>query len=171
MIQTKRVVQAYFQVAAAAKGFVTDIEKDTVNNTGKHSQLVLMTLKPNEEIGVEAHDTIDQFFRIDEGSGTVVINGTEHPIKDGSAFIVPAGAEHNVIAGAKGLKLYSVYSPPNHKDGRFIGRKPMLPKSTLTGRRPSRFTARFLFLNIVGKLVDPFLVIFPHLLPIFKVGI
>jgi len=125
MINPKKVVSAFFQVTAAAKGFVTDIEKDTTENsdfrrvlyTGKHSQLVLMALKANEEIGTETHDTVDQFFRIDEGSGKVVINGAEHDLKDGSAFIIPAGAEHNVIAGDKGLKLYSIYSPPNHKDG------------------------------------------------------
>lgn len=107
------------------KGFVTDIEKDTTENkyfrkvlyTGKSLQLVLMTLKPNEEIGTETHNDVDQFFRIDEGSGKVVINGVEHAIKDGSAFIVPQGAEHNVVASDEGLKLYSVYSPPNHKDG------------------------------------------------------
>ena len=122
-----RVVQAYLTSAAAntLKGFVTDIEKDTTDNkyfrkvlyTGKTSQLVLMSLKPNEDIGVETHKDIDQFFRIDDGSGKVVINGVEHPIKNGSAFIIPQGAEHNVIAGEKGLKIYSIYSPPNHKDG------------------------------------------------------
>ena len=108
-----------------AKGFVTNIEKDTKQNknfrkvlyTGKHSQLVLMTLKAGEEIGEEVHTTIDQFFRIDEGGGKVMINGSSHKVKDGSAFIVPAGAKHNVIAGDEGMKLYSVYSPPNHKDG------------------------------------------------------
>lgn len=108
----------------ALKGIVTDIEKDTTNNTdfrrvlytGKNSQLVLMALKPKEDIGDEVHD-VDQFFRIDEGSGKVIINGVEHPIKDGSAFIVPATAKHNVVAGDKGMKLYSVYSPPQHKDG------------------------------------------------------
>ena len=128
MTNPKRVISAFLQVTGAddsLKGFVTDIEKDTVDNsdfrrvlyTGKHSQLVLMALKPGEEIGSEVHETIDQFFRIDEGNGTTVINGTEHKIKDGSAFVIPAGALHNVIAGDRGLKLYSVYSPPNHKDG------------------------------------------------------
>lgn len=107
------------------KGFVVNIESETVKNknfrkvlyTGKHSQLVLMSLKPKEEIGLEVHKTIDQFFRIDAGSGEIIINGVTHKIKDGFAFIVPAGAEHNVInTGTKDLKLYSVYSPPNHKD-------------------------------------------------------
>jgi len=107
------------------KGFVTDIEKDTKANnnfrkvlyTGKTSQLVLMSLKANEDIGEEIHKDIDQFFRIDDGDGVVVINDVEHEIKNGSAFVVPQGAKHNVIAGENGLKLYSIYSPPNHKDG------------------------------------------------------
>lgn len=108
------------------EGIVVDIEKETVENgdyrrvlyTGKHSQLVLMSLKPGEDIGEEVHGEIDQFFRIDGGSGKVVISGVEHALKDGSAFIVPAGAKHNVInTGSEDLKLYSVYSPPNHKDG------------------------------------------------------
>lgn len=107
------------------KGFVTDIESDTVSNsnfrkvlyTGKTSQLVLMSLNPNEEIGEEVHPNIDQFFRIDDGSGEVVINGTSHAIKNGSAFVIPQGAKHNVIAGKGGLKLYSLYCPPHHADG------------------------------------------------------
>jgi mannose-6-phosphate isomerase-like protein (cupin superfamily) len=106
------------------KGIVTDIEKDTKENknfrkvlyTGRNSQLVLMALGAEEDIGEEVHD-VDQFFRIDEGSGKVIINGKEQAIKDGSAFIVPAGAKHNVIASEKGLKLYSIYSPPHHRDG------------------------------------------------------
>jgi len=107
------------------KGFVVNIENETVKNnffrkvlyTGKHSQLVLMSIKPKEDIGVEVHETVDQFFRIDAGSGEVIINGITHKIKDGFAFIVPAGAEHNIInTGKEDLKLYSVYSPPNHKD-------------------------------------------------------
>jgi mannose-6-phosphate isomerase-like protein (cupin superfamily) len=107
------------------KGFVTDIEKDTKANndfrrvlyTGKTSQLVLMSLKANEDIGEEVHKDIDQFFRIDDGDGVVVINDVEHKIQNGSAFVVPQGAKHNIIAGENGLKLYSIYSPPNHKDG------------------------------------------------------
>lgn len=107
------------------KGFVTDIEKDTKANndfrrvlyTGKTSQLVLMSLKPDEDIGEEVHDKVDQFFRIDGGDGKVVINDVEHKIGNGSAFVVPQGAKHNVVAGKNGLKLYSIYSPPNHKDG------------------------------------------------------
>jgi mannose-6-phosphate isomerase-like protein (cupin superfamily) len=106
------------------KGFVTDIETDTKDNTdfrrvlytGKHLQLVLMSLKANEDIGSEVHKDVDQFFRVDDGSGTVVINTQEHPIKNGSAFVIPAGAEHNIIASEEGLKLYSLYGPPNHVD-------------------------------------------------------
>jgi len=106
------------------KGFVTNIEKDTVDNsnfrkvlyTGKNSQLVLMSLKPKEDIGDEIHD-VDQFFRIDAGSGKVVINGTEHKISNGSAIVIPAGAKHNVINdGTEDLKIYSIYSPPHHAD-------------------------------------------------------
>lgn len=108
------------------KGFVTNLEADTVNNanfrrvlyTGRHSQLVLMTLQPGEEIGTEVHPDIDQFFRFDEGVGKVVIDGAEHEVQDGSGVVVPAGAEHNVIntSADKPLKLYTVYSPPEHKD-------------------------------------------------------
>jgi len=113
------------EILATKKGFVTDIEDDTIKNkyfrkvlyTGKYSQLVLMTLKPKEEIGEEVHSDIDQFFRIDSGSGKVIISGKEHDIKDGFAFIIPAGTKHNVInTGTKNLSLYSIYSPPNHKD-------------------------------------------------------
>jgi mannose-6-phosphate isomerase-like protein (cupin superfamily) len=104
------------------KGFVTDIEKDTIDNsnfrkiiyTGENSQLVLMSLKPKEEIGLETHKNVDQFFRIEKGDGTVVINGKKHNIKDGSAIVIPQGAEHNIIAGNEGLKIYTIYSPPHH---------------------------------------------------------
>lgn len=108
------------------KGFVTDIETETVKNTdfrrvlytGKFSQLVLMRLKPGEEIGAEVHDDVDQFFRFEEGEGVVVIDGVEHAVKDGSAVIVPNGANHNVVNTSKtaDLKLYTIYSPPEHQD-------------------------------------------------------
>ena len=105
-------------------GFVTNIEKDTTSNknfrnvlfTGQHSQLVLMSLDANEDIGEEIHK-VDQFFRIEEGTGKVVINGQEHAIDNGTAFVIPAGSKHNIIASKTGLKLYSIYSPPQHKDG------------------------------------------------------
>lgn len=108
------------------KGFVADIEKETKKNTdfrrvlytGKFSQLVLMSLKPGEEIGEEVHDDIDQFFRFEEGEGAVVIDDAEHTVKDGSAVVVPSGAKHNVLNTSKtaDLKLYTIYSPPEHQD-------------------------------------------------------
>jgi len=108
------------------KGFGIDIEKETKKNTdfrrvlytGKFSQLVLMSLKPGEEIGEEVHDTVDQFFRFEEGEGVVIIDGVEHPVGDGIAIIVPSGARHNVInnSSKKNLRLYTIYSPPEHQD-------------------------------------------------------
>jgi mannose-6-phosphate isomerase-like protein (cupin superfamily) len=106
-------------------GFVTDIESATRQNdnfrkvifTAPHSQLVLMTLQPGEEIGMEVHNNVDQFFRIEVGQGKVVIDGQETPIKDGSAIVVPAGSMHNVVnTGKADLKLYTIYSPPEHRD-------------------------------------------------------
>jgi len=109
------------------KGFHANIEKDTLENpnfrkvlyTSKHSQLVLMSLKPNEEIGMEVHPDNDQFFRIEKGQGKCVIDGNEYEIADGSAIVVPAGAQHNVInvSATDDLKLYTIYSPAHHKDG------------------------------------------------------
>jgi mannose-6-phosphate isomerase-like protein (cupin superfamily) len=107
------------------KGFVSNIEKDTLENenfrkvlyTAKHCQLVLMALLPNEEIGMEVHPDNDQFFRIEKGMGKAIIDGNEYEITDGSAVIVPAGSQHNVVAGADGLKLYTIYSPAHHIDG------------------------------------------------------
>lgn len=108
-------------------GYVDDIEKLTEENeffrqvlfTGKYCQLVVMCLKPNEEIGMEVHETVDQFFRIEEGEGKVVMNGEEKEFKDGDAIIVPAGTQHNIIntSADEELKLYTIYSPPNHPDG------------------------------------------------------
>lgn len=109
------------------KGFRGDIEKDTLENkmfrkvlyTGKHSQLVLMSLRPKEEIGLETHLENDQFFRFEEGEGKVIIDGNEYKVGDGVAIVVPAGAKHNVvnISDSKELKLYTIYSPSHHKDG------------------------------------------------------
>ena len=109
------------------KGYIGPIEKETLENenfrqvlyTGKHSQLVLMSLKPLEEIGLEVHSDVDQFFRIEKGQGKVIIDGVEHLVTDGDAIIVPAGSEHNVInvSESESLKLYTIYSPANHKDG------------------------------------------------------
>jgi mannose-6-phosphate isomerase-like protein (cupin superfamily) len=109
------------------KGYFTNIEKDTLENenfrkvlyTSKHSQLVLMSLKPKEEIGLEVHPDNDQFFRFEKGTGKVIIDGNEYNVSDGLAIVVPAGAEHNVIntSETEELKLYTIYSPPHHKDG------------------------------------------------------
>lgn len=109
------------------KGFHTAIEEATLANsnfrqvlyTGKHSQLVLMSLKPSEEIGMETHPDNDQFFRFEKGNGKVTIDGTEYAIKDGDAVIVPAGCAHNVmnLSSAEELKLYTIYSPAHHRDG------------------------------------------------------
>jgi len=108
------------------KGFKTNIETDTIANnnfrkvlyTGKHSQLVLMTLQPGEEIGLEVHEDTDQFFRFEAGTGRVVIDETTYDVADGDAVIVPAGAPHNVInvSDTETLNLYTIYSPAHHKD-------------------------------------------------------
>ncbi|MDP3334664.1 MAG: cupin domain-containing protein [Methylococcaceae bacterium] len=107
------------------KCFIQNIEELAVNNdefrqvlyTAKYCQLVLMALKPGEEIGAEVH-TLDQFFRVEEGSGEAVLNGVQTAIRDGFAVIVPAGTKHNIInIGTVPLKLYTLYSPPNHRDG------------------------------------------------------
>lgn len=109
------------------KGFVQNIEKLTLDNgnfrkvlyTGKHSQLVLMSLQPGEEIGMEVHQDNDQFFRFEKGRGKCIIDGNEYEITDGSAVVVPAGSQHNIInvSDSQDLKLYTIYSPAHHKDG------------------------------------------------------
>lgn len=109
------------------KGFNANIEQETLANenfrkvlyTGKHCQLVLMSLAPSEDIGKEIHAENDQFFRFEQGTGKVIIDGTEYEVSDGSAIVVPAGAEHNVIntSDSETLKLYTIYSPAHHKDG------------------------------------------------------
>ncbi len=109
------------------KGFKNNIEEQTLGNsnfrkvlyTAKYSQLVLMSLKPKEEIGMETHEKNDQFFRFESGQGKCIIDGNEYEVTDGDAVIVPAGAKHNVIniSDSKALKLYTIYSPPNHEDG------------------------------------------------------
>lgn len=107
------------------KGYVADIQEASKENsnfrkvlyTGAHSQLVVMSLKPGEDIGDEVH-TLDQFFRIEEGEGKAVLDGVEHDIKAEWAVIVPEGTRHNIInTGATEMKLYTIYSPPQHKDG------------------------------------------------------
>ena len=109
------------------KGFNTNIEKATLENnnfrkvlyTGKHSQLVLMSLLPKEEIGMEVHADNDQFFRFEKGQGKCIIDGNEYALADGSCIIVPSGAQHNIIntSETEPLKLYTLYSPAHHKDG------------------------------------------------------
>ncbi|HLN45380.1 MAG TPA: cupin domain-containing protein [Candidatus Sulfotelmatobacter sp.] len=109
------------------KGYVTSLEEATRKNddfrrvlyTGKYSQLVLMSIRAMEQIGEETHDDVDQFFRFEEGQGKVIIDGKEHSIKDGDGVIIPAGAKHNVLNTSKteSLKLYTIYSPPEHQDG------------------------------------------------------
>jgi mannose-6-phosphate isomerase-like protein (cupin superfamily) len=106
-------------------GFVKDIESIAVKNeefrrvlyTAKNCQLVVMALKPQEEIGAEVH-TLDQFFRVEEGTGEAILDGARTAIRAGFAVIVPAGANHNIInTGRVPLKLYTIYAPPNHRDG------------------------------------------------------
>ena len=109
------------------KGYKDNIEKLTLENdnfrkvlyTGEHCQLVLMSLKPNEEIGLEVHTDNDQFFRFEKGEGKVIINETEYEVGDGDVVIVPAGATHNIIntSNTLTLNLYTIYAPSHHKDG------------------------------------------------------
>ena len=106
-------------------GFIQDIESLAIKNddfrqviyTAKYSQLVLMALKPKEDIGAEVHK-LDQFFRVEAGSGEAVLDGVRTPIREGFAVVVPAGTNHNIInTGSVPMKLYTLYSPPNHRDG------------------------------------------------------
>jgi len=109
------------------KGYVENIERLTLENTNfrkvlytaAYSQLVLMSLAPGEDIGLEVHEGLDQFLRVEKGTGTVVLAGVEHPVEDGTAIVVPSGMEHNVIntSETEDLKLYTIYSPAHHKDG------------------------------------------------------
>ncbi len=108
-------------------GYVGPIETKTLKNayfrqvlfTGKHTQLVVMCLQPREEIGKEMHPAVDQFFRVEQGEGKFVLSGEEHLVRDGHAVVVPAGTYHNVVNTSKTspLRLYTIYSPPNHPDG------------------------------------------------------
>ncbi|MFA6428724.1 MAG: cupin domain-containing protein [Candidatus Buchananbacteria bacterium] len=108
------------------KGYVINLEQATLENnnfrqvlyTAKNSQLVLMSLAPLEDIGAEVH-TLDQFIRIEQGAGKAILDGVEHELADGSAIVIPAGTNHNIVntSADQPLKLYTVYSPPEHQDG------------------------------------------------------
>ena len=133
------------------KGYKNNIEKLTLENdnfrrvlyTAEHCQLVLMSLKPGEEIGSEVHKDGDQFFRFEKGEGKVFINETEYVVGDGDTAIVPAGATHNVVntSTTEALKLYTIYAPPHHKDGvvRATKKKPRQMGRNLTAQRRSKF--------------------------------
>ena len=108
------------------KGYIANIEEKTLNNdffrqvlfTGPKSQLVVMALQPGEDIGAEIHEEHDQFIRIESGSGKVILDGEETKVGDDYAVVIPAGAEHNLInTGTETMKLYTIYSPPEHADG------------------------------------------------------
>lgn len=107
-------------------GYVINIEKKTLDNnnfrevlfTAPNMQLVVMTLGPGEEIGMEVHSDVDQFIRIEEGTGTAILDGAKHALEDGSAVVIPAGTRHNIVNASKQdpLRLYSIYTPPEHPD-------------------------------------------------------
>lgn len=135
----------WLEATKNSNGYVTDIEDDTIKNTNyrkvlytsKYSQLVLMSLKPKEEIGFEVHG-VDQFFRVEEGEGEVILNKEKYPIKGGSAIVVPAGTRHNIVnTGTKPLKLYTIYSPPHHKDGTVV--------KTKTAEKPEEYDGKTSF--------------------------
>jgi mannose-6-phosphate isomerase-like protein (cupin superfamily) len=107
------------------KGYITNIEQETISNknfrkvlfTGPHSQLVVMSLKVGEDIGKEVHE-VDQFFRVEKGDGRLELNGKKYEIHEEFAFVIPAGTEHNILnTGSSELKVYTIYSPPQHPDG------------------------------------------------------
>ena len=109
------------------KGYVTNIERDTLENehfrkvlyTAPHMQLVLMSLAPQEDIGEEVHDDGDQFIRCEEGVGKAILNGVEYEVQDGTVVVIPAGVRHNIVnlSESEPLRLYTLYAPPHHRDG------------------------------------------------------
>ncbi|HJU64304.1 MAG TPA: cupin domain-containing protein [Gemmatimonadaceae bacterium] len=125
-------------------GYVTNIERDTLDNedyrrvlfTGPNTQLVLMTLRPGEEIGEETHEEHDQFIRVEAGTGTVMLDGKRTALSDGSAVVIPAGTRHNVVntSSSDPLRLYTLYSPPEHPDGTVQHTKADETASKATGR-------------------------------------
>ena len=113
--------------AKYAGGYVSNIEQKSLENnffrevlfTAPHIQLVVMSLAPGEDIGLETHDDVDQFIRVEAGQGKAILNGKEHALEDGSAVVIPAGTEHNIVNSSQQepLKLYTIYSPQEHPDG------------------------------------------------------
>jgi len=108
------------------KGYVTNIEQASLDNatfrtvlyTSKRTQLVLMSIPAGEDIGMEVHEDHDQFIRVEQGTGKAILDGVEHALEDGSAVVIPAGTNHNIInTGKTDMKLYTIYSPPEHRDG------------------------------------------------------
>ncbi|MDD1752330.1 MAG: cupin domain-containing protein [Methanotrichaceae archaeon] len=109
------------------EGYVSNIEKKSLENkyfrevlfTGPHSQLVVMSIAPGGDIGMETHKEVDQFFRVEAGIGLAILNGKEYDLENGSAVVIPAGTKHNIINRSKSepLKVYTIYSPPNHPPG------------------------------------------------------
>lgn len=141
--QTIKYRGRLYRRAAAAKGLVVNIETETERNanfrrvlyTGKYAQLVLMSLPPGEEIGSEVHPDTDQFFRIEAGAGEVEINGQKSAVRDGFAVVVPAGARHNVRnTGTQPLRLYTLYSPPHHRDGLVVATKADVTEEEFDGK-------------------------------------
>jgi len=127
-------------------GYVTNIERDTLANddyrrvlyTGPNTQLVLMTLQPGDEIGQETHEEHDQFIRVEAGAGVVLLNGERHTLSDGSAVVIPAGVEHNVVNMSDDvpLRLYTLYSPPEHPEGTVQHTKADEAAAKSAGRQP-----------------------------------
>ena len=115
------------------KGHVTNIERDTLENedyrrvifTGPNLQLVLMTLQPGDEIGLESHEGHDQFIRVESGEGEAILGGKKHKLEDGVSVVIPSGVEHNIVNTSKTekLRLYTLYGPPEHPDGTVHRRK------------------------------------------------
>lgn len=131
-VEDNEVILGSDRIEKKEKGFHVNIEQETLDNdnfrkvlfTAKNMQLVLMTLKPNEDIGMETHPNIDQFFRFESGMGKCIINNDEYDVKDGDSIIIPAGSEHNIInTGEEPLKMYTIYSPPHHEDGIVVKNK------------------------------------------------
>ena len=141
------------------KGFKTEIENEAIRNTNfrkvlytsNYSQLVLMRLRPNEEIGMETHESNDQFFRVEKGHGKCLIDGHEYELNDGDAVVVPSGTLHNIInlSDTEDLKLYTIYSPPHHPDGivRETKQDAETNEAEFDGKTTERFPGKLTKLN------------------------